>query len=101
MRRPPSSSLFPDATLSLSNTATDASGNTASCTFTVTVTDNQNPVITCSSNLLLTADAGRCSRSNVTFFVSTADHCSVTQLLSSMASRSTVAVSTTTVMNTV
>ena len=66
----------------------------------MTVTDNQNPVITCPGNLVLTADAGRCSRSNVTFTVSATDNCGVTNLVSSLASGSTFPVGTTTVTNT-
>jgi len=42
---------FPGRVTTVTNTAADASGNQSSCTFTVTVTDTQNPVITCSSNL--------------------------------------------------
>ena len=52
-----SGSTFPVGMTTVTNTATDASGNTSSCTFTVTVTDNQNPVITCPGNLVLD---GRC-----------------------------------------
>src|SRR4029077_15276530 len=74
--------------------------NQSSCSFTVTVTDNQNPVITCPSNLVLTADAGRCSRSNVTFAVSATDNCNVTNLVSSPPTGSTFPVGTTTVTNT-
>src|SRR6185369_10438597 len=81
------------------NTATDASGNTSSCSFTVTVTDNQNPVITCPGNLLLAADAGRCSRSNVTFTVNATDNCSVTNLVSTPPSGGTFPVGVTTVTN--
>ena len=54
---PPSGSTFPVGTTTVTNTATDASGNTTSCSFTVTVTDTQNPVITCPGNLVL--DGGR------------------------------------------
>src|SRR5262249_59847811 len=73
---------------------------TSSCTFTVTVLDTQNPVITCPANLVLAADAGRCSRSNVTFSVSATDNCSVTNLVSTPASGSTFAVGVTTVTST-
>src|SRR6185295_4314907 len=66
----------------------------------VTVTDNQNAVINCSSNLVLTADAGRCSRSNVTFTVTATDNCSVTNLVSTPPSGSTFPVGVTTVTNT-
>jgi hypothetical protein len=44
--------------------ATDASGNTADCSFTVTVTenaDNEDPVISdCPANISVSNDAGSC-----------------------------------------
>src|SRR5207245_2731631 len=92
-------STFPVGVTTVTNTATDASGNASSCTFTVTVLDNQNPTITCPANLVLSADAGRCSRSNVTFAVSATDNCSVTNLVSTPPSGSTFPVGVTTVTN--
>jgi len=40
---PASGSVFPLGTTTVTSTATDAAGNTASCSFTVTVTDTENP----------------------------------------------------------
>jgi hypothetical protein len=40
---PASGSFFPVGTTTVTATATDAVGHTASCTFTVTVVDAQNP----------------------------------------------------------
>jgi uncharacterized repeat protein (TIGR01451 family) len=51
---PPSGSTFPKGTTTVTATATDASGNTASCSFTVTVVDTQAPVITCPANITAT-----------------------------------------------
>jgi len=48
---PPSGSTFPKGTTTVTATATDASGNTASCSFTVTVVDTQPPSIACPSNI--------------------------------------------------
>ena len=96
---PPSDSPFPVGVTTVTNTATDASGNTSVCTFTVTVLDNQNPALTCPANLLLTADPGRCSRSNATFTVSATDNCSVTNLVSIPPSGSSFPVGVTTVTN--
>ena len=100
LSNPPSGSAFPVGVTLVTSTATDASGNTNSCSFTVTVTDTQNPVITCPSNLVLSTDAGRCSRSNVTFTVSATDNCGVTNLVSSPPSGSTFPLGTTTVTTT-
>ncbi len=94
---PPSGSAFGMGVTTVTNTATDAGGNTSSCTFTVTVRDVQIPALQCSSNLVLTADAGQCSRSNVVFDVSANDNCSVTNLLSNPPSGSTFPLGTTTV----
>src|SRR5262249_3899023 len=94
---PPSGSTFPVGVTTVTNTPTDASGNRSTCTFTVTVRDTQNPVITCPANLVLTADAGQCSRSSVSFFVSATDNCLVTNLVSTPPSDSSFPVGVTTV----
>ena len=39
--------IFPKGTTTVTWTVTDASGNTATCSFDVTVNDTQNPTITC------------------------------------------------------
>jgi hypothetical protein len=44
---PPSGSVFPKGTTTVTCTATDAAGNTASCTFTVTVNDTEKPTAAC------------------------------------------------------
>ena len=41
-----SGSTFPVGTTTVSYMAKDSTGNTSSCSFTVTVIDNQNPTIT-------------------------------------------------------
>ena len=80
--------------------ATDACGNSNECSQTVTVLDKTPPVITCPSNLLFTADAGQCSRSNVTFTLEATDNCLVTNKVSTPPSGSTFPVGVTTVTNT-
>jgi len=55
---PASGSTFALGTTTVSCTATDASGNTASCTFTVTVVDTTPPQISCPADVTLVADAG-------------------------------------------
>jgi len=101
---PPSGSTFPLGTTTVTNIATDASGNQTTCTFTVntfsvTINDTQPPVITCPLNLVFTASPGQCSRSNVTFLVTATDNCTVTNLVSTPASGSTFPVGMTTVTN--
>ena len=97
---PASGSAFPVGTTTVTNVAVDASGNSNSCTFIVTVLDNQLPVITCPSNLIVNAALGSCF-SNVAFSVTATDNCgSIASLVSSPASGSAFPVGVTTVTNT-
>jgi hypothetical protein len=56
-----SGSLFPIGTTTVSYSAFDASGNSASCSFTVTVTDNVAPTIVCPANISAGVTPGQCS----------------------------------------
>lgn len=68
----PSGSVFPVGTTTNTFVVTDASGNTATCSFTVTVVDNDIPVINCPSNIIL------CGSQPVNYNMPTAsDNCSV------------------------
>lgn len=58
---PPSGSTFPPGTTLINCTAVDASGNTASCRFNVTVADSTPPTITCPPNVNMQAPSGQCS----------------------------------------
>lgn len=75
----PQGSQFPLGITNLTFTATDIAGNTANCTFSVTVFDNQKPNISCS---LYTAYAtGQSCSAPVSFsFVSVVDNCAVTNI---------------------
>ncbi len=55
---PPSSTVFPVGATTVSCTATDSGGNTASCSFTVTVIDTQPPVISCPAGVTAQTGAG-------------------------------------------
>ncbi|MFN8165959.1 MAG: HYR domain-containing protein [Bacteroidia bacterium] len=57
---PASGSFFAVGTTTVTSTATDAAGNTSTCSFDVTVTDGENPVISCPANMSVSADAGQC-----------------------------------------
>lgn len=61
---PASGSVFPMGTTTVTATATDACGNSAVCTFTVTVTDGQLPVITAQP-----ANQVICAQENASFNV--------------------------------
>jgi hypothetical protein len=58
---PASGSFFPVGTTTSTCTATDASGNTATCSFTLTVEDDQSPIIACPPNQTVDNDPGLCS----------------------------------------
>jgi len=68
---------FPIGDTTVTWTATDAAGNTATCTQLVTVVDNENPVINCPSAITINTDLGQCS-STASIGVATAtDNCGV------------------------
>jgi hypothetical protein len=71
---PPPGSTFLKGVTSVTCTASDTSNNTASCTFTVTITDSQSPTLSCPANILKTTDANQCS-AVVTFSASANDNC--------------------------
>ncbi len=56
----PSGSFFPLGTTTQTFTALDAAGNTATCSFTVTVEDTEDPAIVCPQSISVTSDAGQC-----------------------------------------
>jgi len=59
---PASGSVFPKGVTTVSCMATDASGNqSAPCSFTVTVNDNQAPTVGCPANIARATDANLCS----------------------------------------
>jgi hypothetical protein len=94
----PSGSLFPVGTTTNTFEASDASGNKSTCSFTVTVTDNQNPVINGTpANITKTNDAGVCG-AKVTWTAATAtDNCPGVTISSDHQSGDLFPVGTTTV----
>ncbi|HEY7547312.1 MAG TPA: HYR domain-containing protein, partial [Blastocatellia bacterium] len=52
---PASGSTFPKGVTTINCTATDSSGNSTACSFTITVNDNQPPAIACPASITLTA----------------------------------------------
>lgn len=57
---PISGDEFPLGDTTVEFTATDASGNISTCTFTVTVVDDEVPEITCPGNITQDNDTGNC-----------------------------------------
>lgn len=70
----PSGSAFPVGTTTNTFVATDAAGNTDTCSFTVTVDDDEDPVVTCPADITVSNDPGQCG-AIVAFMASATDNC--------------------------
>lgn len=57
---PTSGTSFPLGNTTVTFRATDASGNTADCSFTVTVVDIEDPVISCPGDIAVVSTTGNC-----------------------------------------
>ena len=73
----PSSTVTGVGSMTVTLTATDAGGNTATCTFTVNKVDNTPPTISCPPTQTLTLGAGcQATLPNYTGLATTSDNCS-------------------------
>jgi gliding motility-associated-like protein len=90
--------FFPLGTTQVGYTFTDASGNSVTCNFTVTVTDNEVPVISsCPTSITVPNDLGQCN-AVVTWIPPTAtDNCTAFTVSSTHTPGSVFNVGTTTV----
>jgi len=52
--------VFPLGTTTITYTAVDAAGNTVTCSFTITVEDNEAPVIACPADVMVNTAPGTC-----------------------------------------
>jgi len=76
----PIGSSFPVGTTTNTFTFTDAVGNSSSCTFDITVTDEEDPVISCPTDIIANTTAGLCE-ANVTIpSVTATDNCSIASI---------------------
>lgn len=96
----PSGSSFPVGTTTNTFVVTDAAGLTATCSFDVTVTDNEPPTVTCPVDIVQGNDPGDCG-AIVSFSASTSDNCSGETVVCSPASGTFFSVGTTVVTCTV
>jgi sarcosine oxidase delta subunit len=96
---PASGSTFPVGTTTVVVTATDASMNTSTCTFTVQVDETEAPTVTCPSMMVRSFnDPGQCSAViDFSGLLSASDNCPGVALTSSPASGSAFPVGFTTV----
>ncbi|MEZ4930954.1 MAG: HYR domain-containing protein [Saprospiraceae bacterium] len=94
---PPSGSTFPLGTTPVTVTATDAAGNMSSCMFNVIVTDDEDPVANCPTNIVQNNDPGQCG-AIVNFNIpAPLDNCPLVNTSANPASGSFFDVGTTTV----
>ncbi len=68
-------SAFPVGVTTNTFVISDASGNTASCSFTVTVNDTEAPTISCPADASLGNQSGLCS-ANLEYSITSSDNCS-------------------------
>ena len=94
---PPSGSSFNIGTTTVVCVGTDAAGNTANCSFSVTVQDLQSPVITCPLNVTATAGSGSTSAVVTYSQPQTADNCPGTTILCAPPSGASFPIGSTTV----
>ncbi len=90
-----SGSFFPEGTTTNTFVATDASGNSTPCSFTVTVKNDVKPEVTCPSNITVNIASGICG-APVTFTVYATDNCTFIANLVGLSSGSTFPIGTTT-----
>jgi gliding motility-associated-like protein len=75
-----SGSAFPVGVTTVTYEVTDASGNTATCSFTVTVNDNEVPTITCPPDIEVNNDPGLCGAIVTYPLPTTDDNCGIASL---------------------
>jgi len=76
----PSGNLFPVGTTTIIWTVTDLGGNTDTCTQNITVSDEENPTITCPSNISTNTLVGDCDAYvNVPTVIAT-DNCAIVSI---------------------
>ena len=93
---PPSGSTFPNGTTTVNCTATDAAGNEAACSFTITVEDDEAPQITCPGNKVVNATSPTGATVDYAAPVAS-DNCGTPTVTCSRPSGSVIAIGTTTV----
>ena len=78
-----SGSTFPVGTTTITYTATDASWTYNCCKLYITVTDDEDPTITCAADQTATTDAGNCTAAVTVVAPTTADNCGVASVTNS------------------
>ncbi len=93
-----SGQIFPVGVTTQTWKVTDANGATATCSFTITIIDNQNPIITgCPSNIVKNTDPGVCNTTATWVAPTASDNCPGVSFTSNFAPGSTFSKGVTTV----
>jgi len=69
------SDTYAEGTTTVVFTVTDNAGNTGSCSFDITIEDNEEPVVTCPSDIMQDTDAGSCDAAVTVPAASATDNC--------------------------
>ncbi len=80
--------FFPVGTTTVSISAVDAAGNTADCTFDVTVTDNIAPILVCRTTTIGLDDQGQGNLSLFDVFLEATDNCALSNVTPTLSSTS-------------
>ena len=72
--------MYPVGTTIILWTVTDINGNIATCTQSITVNDNEQPVITCPADVVMDSDAGLCSAFVAIAPIAITDNCGVASI---------------------
>jgi hypothetical protein len=94
---PPPGSVFPMGVSTVSCIATDAAGNTATKSFTITVVDAENPIVDLPADMTLDAVPGE-TNCVVNYELNASDNCSGVNLISWPPSGSRFPIGTSTVL---
>ncbi|MCX6904501.1 MAG: HYR domain-containing protein [Verrucomicrobia bacterium] len=93
----PSGSSFPVGKTTNTFKVTSANGASALCRFVVTVTDSENPHVTCPANVVVNAGAGQCFAIGVALGTpTTSDNCGVAGLANNAPAQFPVGLTTVT-----
>ncbi len=96
-----SGDTFTVGTTTVIYTVTDASGNTSTCSFDITLEDNQLPTIICPADITISTDPGVCDASVDWNEPIAADNCAIASVTSNYGSGDDFPLGTTTVSYTV
>ncbi|MDY0102090.1 MAG: Calx-beta domain-containing protein, partial [Lentimicrobium sp.] len=90
--------VFQPGTTTVTWTVTDGAGNTATCSFNVSISDTQNPSITfCPENQTATTNSGNCSytHSGTAWNVTATDNCTVGSIVYTLSGATEGTINTT------